>query len=82
MSVIINIWTINILFHARYDYMGLKSGINCYCGTTHGVTVRDDVGPCERKCAGERDTVCGGPSSSHTAIYNITNVEVLKSDSE
>ena len=66
----------------RYDYMGLRSGVDCYCGTTHGVTVGDDDGPCDTECAGERGTVCGGSTSSHTAIYNITNVDVLKSDSE
>ena len=73
---------LSFLAYVSYDYMGLKTGVNCYCGTTHGVTVGDEAGPCDRECAGERGTVCGGSSSSHTAVYNITNVEIVKSDSK
>ncbi|KAL0953492.1 hypothetical protein HGRIS_004722 [Hohenbuehelia grisea] len=51
----------------KYQYAGVESGNECYCGNKLGGTL--DNGKCTTPCAGKPTATCGG--NNHLSVYQV-----------
>lgn len=51
----------NIVFHfVGYDYAGMQSSVQCFCGNGYGTYGRLEEAKCDEPCIDDKEQKCGG----------------------